>query len=156
MKNTDTTDIDTDGTDHRTNQTNTTKLLYPELSYKVIGCIYETRNMYGSGQKEIVYQNAFAEFLEKKHIPYKREVTITIRSQLTGKPLGTYRLDFVVEGRIVIEAKAVKFLPAKMENQLYSYLISTEYEIGYLVNFGSTELFLKRIILTNDRKHLIR
>jgi hypothetical protein len=46
----------------------------------------------------------------------------------------------------------MKFTPDKIQNQLYSYLYSTPYEIGYLVNFGSTKLYLKWIILTNDRK----
>jgi GxxExxY protein len=73
------------------------KLLFEQLCYKIIGCIYDVRNTYGSGQKEIVYQNALAEILSSKGILYLQEVPISIKSQLTGKTLGKYRLDFVVD-----------------------------------------------------------
>ena len=128
---------------------------HKELSYQVIGVIYAVRNTYGSGQKELVYQNALAEELERQNISFKREVTIKITSPYTGKTMGNYKLDFVIDGKIILEVKAVKFTPTKMEQQLYSYLRSTSYEVGYLVNFGSTRLYLKRVILTNNRKTII-
>ena len=133
--------------------TNTTNILHKELSYSIVGCIYEVRNTFGSGQKEIVYQNALSESLEQHHLPYRREVNIRIRSPKTGKALGNYLLDVVVDERVVVETKALKFTPRKIEQQLYGYLKSTPYEVGYLVNFGSPTLFVKRIIFTNDRKH---
>lgn len=128
---------------------------HKKLSYRVVGAIYNVRNTYGSGQKELVYQNALAEELEKREIPFEREVSIKIISPNTGKAMGMYKLDFVVDRRIIVEVKAMKFTPSKIEQQLYSYLKSTQYEIGYLVNFGSTRLYLKRVILTNDRKKRI-
>lgn len=126
----------------------TDTFLYKDLSYKVVGAIYNVRNAYGSGQKELVYQNALGEEFDNLAIPYKREVSIAIKSVMTGKHLGSYKLDFVVDEKIIIETKAIKFTPAKIEQQLYSYLRSTPYLIGYLVNFGSTNLYFKRIILT--------
>lgn len=135
--------------------TNTTNILHKKLCYQIVACIYEVRNMYGSGHKELVYQNALAESLSQRNQMFKREVDIRILSQITGKSLGNYRLDFVVDDKVIIETKSMKFTPDKIEQQLYSYLKSTAYEVGYLVNFGSTNLYLKRVILTNDRK-LIR
>lgn len=139
----------------KTNKTND-KLLHKDLSYKVVGCIYEVRNKYGSGQKEPVYQNALAEEFEKKKIPFKREVSIKILSPDTGRSLGNYRLDFVIDKKIVVEAKAMTYTLKKIANQLYSYLRSTPFEVGYLVNFGSTNLYIKRVILTNDRKPFLK
>lgn len=135
-------------------KTNQTNILHKELSYKLVGCIYTVRNSYGSGQKEIVYQNALAETFDQEKLPYQREARIAIRSIHSGKVLGTYTLDFVVDAKIIVETKALKFLPRKTEQQLYSYLRSTPYEVGYLVNFGSPRLYCKRIILTNDRKDI--
>ena len=126
--------------------------LHKNLSYKIIGAIYQVRNIYGSGQKELVYQNALAEELQQLNLPFKREVSITIKSPKTNKTLGNYRLDFLIDEKIILEIKAIKFTPRKIEQQLYSYLRSTPCELGFLVNFGSTNLYLKRIILTNDRK----
>lgn len=139
-------------TNDKTNTTSNSKILHKELCYRIVSCIYEVRNLYGSGQKEMVYQNALAESFQKAKLPFTREVSISITSQLTQKTLGSYRLDFIVNDKIIVETKSLKFTPDKMENQLYSYLRSTPYEVGYLVNFGSTKLYLKRIILTNDRK----
>ena len=133
--------------------TNKTNLLHGALCYQIVGCVYDVRNKYGSGQKESVYQNALAEALTQANLPFKPEVPIVILSVDTGKKLGNYRLDFVVDDKVIIETKAMKFTPTKIEQQLYSYLRSTPYEVGYLVNFGSTKLFIKRVILTNDRKH---
>ncbi|MBI5620936.1 GxxExxY protein [Candidatus Gottesmanbacteria bacterium] len=133
-------------------KTDRTDFLYKDLTYTIIGCFYEVRNAYGSGQKELVYQNALAESLDAKHIPFLREVSIPIRSLTTGKTLGTYRLDFVIDEKVVVEAKAMKFTPSKIEQQLYSYLRSTSYQVGYLINFGGTGLYFRRILLTNDRK----
>lgn len=126
----------------------TDKFLYKELSYKLVGAFYNVRNTYGSGQKELVYQNASAKELEDLGIPFEREVPISIKSVKTGKTLGKYQLDFVVDGMIIVEVKAMKFTPQKIEQQLYSYLKSTPYQVGYLVNFGSSKLYLKRIICT--------
>lgn len=104
------------------------------------------------GQKESVYQNALAEAFSQVNIPFESEVPIAIISVDSGKKLGNYRLDFVVDEKVIVETKAMKFTPTKIEQQLYSYLRSTSYEVGYLVNFGSTRLYIKRVILTNDRK----
>ncbi len=128
--------------------------LFPHkaLTYKMLGLIFTIRKEYGSAQKELVYQNALAELLDKEGINYKREVDIPIYSQETGKRLGNYRIDFVIENKIIVELKAMKFTPIKITQQVFSYLRNTPYEIGYLVNFGSSKLFYKRYILTNDRK----
>ena len=131
----------------------TTNLLHKELSYKIVGCVYEVRKDYGSGNKELVYQNALAEKLTAINIPFLREYGIAIKSIDSGKTLGNYKLDFVIDNKIIVEVKVLKFTPTKIEQQLYSYLRSTLYEVGYLVNFGSTRLYIKRIILTNDYKH---
>lgn len=129
---------------------------HKDLGYEILGAVYEVRNTYGSGQKELVYQNALAEELEARGIPFKREEQIKILSPKTGKVMGTYRLDFVIDEKVILEVKVMKFTPTKIEQQLYSYLRSTPYEVGYLANFGSTKLYIKRVILTNDRKPFIK
>ena len=128
------------------------KLLYGNITQKIIKCIYEVRNIYGSGHKERLYQKALLEKLRKEGLSCQEEVRINIRSEDSGKVLENHRLDIVVEDKVIIECKALKFIPQKLENQLYSYLKNSKWEVGLLVNFGSTKLYLKRIILTNDRK----
>ncbi len=128
------------------------KLLYPDLSYGVQGAIFEIRNKYGSGQKEVIYQRLLAELLESKGLPVNREVRVKIRSQESGKVVGWYQPDLVVDDRIVVEIKAKRITNRQDEKQLYFYLKNSKYELGYLVNFGSKNLFYKRIIYSNSSK----
>jgi GxxExxY protein len=126
----------------------TGNLLYGDLTEKIIGLCYEIHKQYGSGQKESVYQNALDEKLGINNIPFEKEVGISIKSEDTGKNLGNHRLDFVVDRKVVVETKAIKFTPIKLEQQLFSYLKNSKYPVGLMINFGSSKLYIKRIILT--------
>lgn len=129
------------------------RLLYPDLSYQIRGAIVEVRNIYGASHKELVYQKALEEELQLRKIPYQREVSIAINSPKTGKVMGIYRPDFIVDSKIIIEMKALEFVPQRMVNQLFDYLKNSIYELGYFVNFGGEKLFMRRIIYTNDHKN---
>src|SRR3989344_7952854 len=100
----------------------TGNLLYGELTHRIIGLCYEIHFQYGSGQKESLYQNALAEKPTHHQIPFTKEISIDILSSDTNEKLGNHRLDFVVDQKIVVETKAIKFTPIKLEQQLFSYL----------------------------------
>jgi len=134
----------------------TNKLLEAELSYKIRSCFYKVFNQYGPGLKEIVYQKALAEELENQGLNFVSNPRINIFSQETGKILGTYIPDFIVEDKIIIEIKALNRLTFLEKNQQMSYLRASLYEIAFLVNFGVSKLEINRLILTNDRKPFIR
>jgi len=123
-------------------------LLHGQLTEKIIGLCYQVHYQYGSGQKESVYQNALEEKLTKTRLPFQREVFIPIKSEETGKNLGSHRLDFVIDEKVVLEIKAIKFTPRKLEQQLFSYLKNSHYQVGLMVNFGSSKLYVRRIIFT--------
>jgi GxxExxY protein len=131
------------------------KLLHPELSYKIQGCIYNVSNKYGKGLKEIIYQKALAEELEKAGLKFEEQKRINIYSVDSGKKLGVYVPDFLIEDKIILEIKATDFTTKNNLNQQLSYLKASIYEVGYLVNFGTDKLFMKRSIYTNDRKPYI-
>lgn len=135
-------------------QLNHTKLLYKELSYELQGSIFEIRKEYGSGHKEKVYQNLLADYLNDKGLKVEKEKSINVYSNKTGKVVGRYQPDIIVEDKIVVEIKAARFTTQQAEKQLYHYLKNSEYELGYLINFGSQKLFTKRMIFTNDRKFI--
>ena len=127
-------------------------LLYGDITRQIIKCVYEVCNTYGSGYKEKLYQKALLEKLRKEGLSCQSEVGINICSENSGQILENHRLDLVIEDKVVVECKALKFVPQKLENQLYSYLKNSKWEVGLLINFGSTNLYLKRVILTNERK----
>lgn len=130
-------------------------ILYKELSYEIQGILMDARRMYGPGFKEIVYCNAVEELLIKNRKQYKRECSINIYSPLTNKKVGTYRPDFIIENLIILEIKAVDVIPKNFIDQVYSYLKVGDFELAIFVNFKSPNLYIKRIIYTNDRKHFM-
>jgi GxxExxY protein len=127
-------------------------LLHKDLSYQIQGAAMEVRKNFGSGHKESLYQNAFAEELELRNIKFEKEKPIKIYSPKTKKFIGLYRPDFIVEGKIIVELKAVEKIPKLFINQLYDYLRNSKYELGYFINFASPKLYIKRVIFTNDKK----
>ena len=132
-----------------------TNIIEKDLCYKIQGCIFNVSNKYGKGLKENIYQNALAEEFLKNGLATVGQKRINIYSFDTGNKLGTYIPDFVVENKIILEIKASNFTTKQDLEQQRSYLRISEYEIGYLVNFCTDELYIKRSIHTNDRKPFI-
>jgi GxxExxY protein len=129
---------------------------HKELGYKLRGIFFEIRNRYGVGHKELVYKNLILEKLKERGLSFVVEKAIKIYSLDTGKPVGVYVPDIIIEDVIVVEIKSTRFTSRQDEKQLYYYLRSSKYEVGYLVNFSTPELYIKRIIYTNDRKPFLR
>jgi GxxExxY protein len=103
-------------------------------------------NDLGSGHKESVYKNALAKEFKKKNIIYKKEVVLPVKYQ--DENVGTYRADFVVENKILLEIKAVEIMPRIYEIQLLHYLKTTGYNLGLLINFGAKRVQIRRRIWT--------
>lgn len=122
------------------------KWLYHELTEKIIGCCYRVHNELGSGHKESVYKKALCREFEKKNIGYEKEEVLTVKYQ--DENVGTYRADFVIENKILLEIKAVEFIPKTYETQLLYYLKSTGYNLGLLINFGAKRVQVRRRIWT--------
>lgn len=130
-------------------------LLEPELSYKLQGCFYSVANKYGFGLKEKIYENALAEELNLINLKFEKQKRIDIHSIDSGKVLGLYVPDFVVENKIIVELKSTNFTIASFIQQQRSYLRASKFEIAYLVNFGCTRIDIRRSIFTNNRKQFI-
>lgn len=132
-----------------------TKLLEADLCYKIRGAIFRVANKYGKGLKEIIYQRALAEEFTKLGLKFEQQKRINIYSLETGKVLGVYVPDFVVEGKVIVELKSTSFTIKRDIEQQRSYLRASIYEIAFLVNFGSSQLEIRRSIYTNDRKPFV-
>lgn len=133
----------------------TDKSLYQDLTYKIRGCIFRVYNQLGFGHKENVYCRALAIELEKSSIPFKQQVALNVTYD--NQKVGTYRPDFVVDGKILLELKAVPLMPKVSETQLIYYLKGTNFKLGLLVNFGSSKLaIVRKVWTTSQRKSQIR
>jgi len=135
---------------------NKTKIIYKELGYIIQGCCFEIRKEYGPGQKESVYINLLVECLQNKGIIVEKEKSIKIYSSRSGKIVGIYKPDLVIDGKIPIEVKSSRITTRQDERQIYHYLRNSKYELGYLVNFSTPRLFIKRIIYSNYKKPFLK
>lgn len=123
-----------------------TEFLYKELTYKLQGCFFSVYNALGFGHKETVYQKAPEIELKKNQIVFEPQKILNI--YYNKERVGNYRPDLVIDNKIIVEIKAVDFVPKDYEKQLLYYLKGTEYKLGYLVNFGNPKLYIKRFIWT--------
>jgi len=105
-----------------------------DLTQKIIGCAYKVHNALGQGFLEKVYENALRIELEKLGLNIKQQEPIIVRYE--GQFVGEYFADLWVDGRIVIELKAVQTLMLRHEVQLVNCLTATGIDNGLLLNFG--------------------
>jgi GxxExxY protein len=118
-------------------------VIYPDLSYRIMEAVFEIHNQLGPGFTEEIYERALTTELEARGIPFETQKSITITYK--GKTLGTYRLDLLVDGKIIIELKAVSSLNDLFKQQLVSYLKATNLRLGILINFGTQRVEYVRI-----------
>lgn len=124
-------------------------LLYPELSYGVVGAIFEVWKKLGAGFKESIYQNALKEELGIRHIPFESQKSVPV--YYNDKRVGVYVPDFLIDGKIIIEIKHLPRLTFKEDKQIWYYLKGTEYKLLLLVNFGGQIVEIKRRIYDKTR-----
>ena len=126
-----------------TNSTNKEKIIYKDLSFRIMEAVFEVHNILGPGYSENIYESALAKEFKDRKMDYTRQGLIEVNYK--GVKIGEYRLDMVVEGKIILELKAVSELNEIFKSQLLSYLKATEMELDILINFGSKEVKFKRI-----------
>lgn len=117
---------------------------YSEVTEKIIGRAMKVHSTLGNGFQEVIYQRALALELSNASVEFAREVEMPIH--YGGEEIGTRRADFVVEGKIMIELKAVIELEDVHLAQAINYLEAYNLEVGLLLNFGARSLQVKRLL----------
>jgi GxxExxY protein len=117
-------------------------MIYGELTHRIIGCAMKVHTFLGNGFQEVIYQRALAIEMEKQGLGYAREMEMTIYYE--GIDIGTRRVDFFVEDKIMVELKAAIEFNDNHLNQCRSYNLP----VGLLINFGSRSLQYKRVYNT--------
>ena len=116
---------------------------YSELTGKIIGCAIEVHKFLGNGFQEVIYQRAMAIEMELQGLLFTREFDMPVFYKKWQ--IGTRRVDFLVEGKISVEIKAVIKLEPVHLAQAINYLEAYNLEIGQLINFGSMSLEFHRL-----------
>lgn len=123
------------------------KLKYGDITEKILGAAFEVHKFLGNGFQEVIYQRALAYEFSKAGLDFVREIEQEIFYKDLHEPIGTRRADFVVEGKILVEIKAIIQLEDVHLAQILNYLRAYRIEVGLLINFGSKSLTFKRLVL---------
>jgi len=116
---------------------------YSELTSKIIGCAMKVHAALGNGFQEVIYQRALEIEMTDEGIPFSREHEMPIYYK--NQQVGTRRVDFLIEGVVAVELKAIIELQDVHLAQAINYLEAYDLEIGLLINFGSKSLQVKRV-----------
>jgi GxxExxY protein len=118
-------------------------MLYGEITKKIIACAMRVHSILGNGFQEVIYQRALEIEMASEELNFVREKEMPIIYK--GHPIGTRRVDFFVEEKIMVELKALIELEDVHLAQAKNYLEVYNVEIGLLINFGAKSLQFKRI-----------
>jgi len=114
-------------------------------TYAIIGAAMDVHKVLGHGFLEAVYQEALAEEIRRREIPFTEQVELPISYK--GKVLAThYRADFIVFESIIVEIKALDMLTSREKAQLLNYLKASGCHRGLLLNFGARSLQHERLV----------
>lgn len=108
----------------------------------IVQCIYNVRGVLGPGYLESVYKNALMREFEFNGLRARTEVPLKVYYK--EALVGDFRADIIVEDEVIIELKSVENLCQAHEVQLVNYLTITGIDSGILVNFGATDIQIKR------------
>jgi len=121
------------------------KVIYPKLSYTIVGILFSVHKELGSYAREKQYGDAIEHTLKEQHIMYKREFPIAESGNI---------LDFLIEDKIVLELKSVRAFTKEHYRQIQNYLQHTNLKLGLLVNFRTARLRPVRVLrLDNTHSH---
>lgn len=117
---------------------------YGDITHKIIGAAMEVHRHLGNGFQEVIYQRALEIELRLAGLDFVRELEMCIFYK--EQQIGIRRVDFFVEGKIMVELKAIITLEDVHLAQGLNYLEAYNLEIGLLINFGSKSLQHKRLL----------
>jgi GxxExxY protein len=124
---------------------NKTNIIYPDLSYEIMGAIFEVHKELGPGFLESIYEKALIEELSSRGMKIETQKVIDLTYK--NKKIGAHRLDLVVEDKVVVELKTVERFSIHHKAQLISYLRASGYKLGILVNFSKSKVEYPRVLI---------
>lgn len=107
-----------------------------EISYKIIGAPIELHRNIGPGLLESTYENALAFDLREMGLDVKQQVAMPFHYKEIKMEVG-YRIDLVIENKVILEIKSVEALAPVHHSQVLTYLKLSGLKLGLLINFNS-------------------
>lgn len=117
-------------------------MLHEPITNSILGAFFEIYRARGYGLLESVYSNSLAVELGIRGLNVRREVPSEVHWK--GVSVGAYRIDLLVDGKVLVEVKTVERLADAHSRQMMNYLKATGLEVGLLLNFGPDPQFVRR------------
>lgn len=114
-----------------------------QLTHKIIGCAMQVHRTLGNGFQEVIYQRCLAIEMRLANLNFEREKEMQIYYR--DEEVGTRRVDFLVENKVMVELKALEKLEDVHKAQAINYCEAYGIADGLLINFGCTSLDFKRV-----------
>ncbi len=121
------------------------KILYKDLSYKIVGLAMQVHRELGPGFLEKVYENALMVLFEENGIRAQQQFPIAVHFH--GRIVGDYFADILVEDSIILELKSQDRIAEIHKAQTLNYLKATQFKLAILINFGKHRLEYERLVL---------
>ncbi len=118
---------------------------YSDVTHKIIGCAISVHKSLGPGFKESAYENALVIELDKQQLRYEQQKPVEIG--YCGRQVGTYRIDLLVEDKVIVELKCAKRVNIEDRKRLLSYLKATNMKVGLMINFAKPVIEISRLVL---------
>ena len=126
------------------------EIVEKDLSYQIVKAGYEVFNELGPGFDEDVYEKALVIVLKKYKCVIEQQKRVKVYFQ--GQEVGLDKIDLIVDGRVILELKAVSEIAPVHRQQALSYLKATGLELALVINFGATRLQVARVVNTKQKK----
>ena len=120
------------------------KLVLPELSYKIVGALFEVSNEFGTGYQEKYYYPAVKRALEKSGLGVKMQIPVPVR--FAGEKISNYFLDFLVEEKVILEIKVGGRFKRGDFTQVKAYLKATGKPLGILARIAYDGVTFHRVL----------
>jgi len=124
--------------------TNEDKILYKDLSYKIVGLAMEVHNKLGYGFLEKVYENALMVLLHKEGIKAEQQAPISV--YFGGEVVGDYYADILIDKKLILELKIAGNIADVHRAQTLNYLKATGLRLAIILNFGKERLEYERLV----------
>ena len=123
---------------------------YSEVTRRIIGSAMKVHSTLGNGFQEVIYQRALAIEMGEQGLSFQRELEMPIF--YSKEEIGTRRVDFLVEDKVMVELKAITKLEDVHLAQAINYLEAYKLEVGLLLNFGAKSLEFRRLVNSKDKR----
>ena len=124
---------------------------HEKITESIIGCAFEVINELGAGFLESVYEKALLIALADVGLSAQSQQAIKVLFR--NKNVGDFYADLLIENKVLVELKTVKFITPQHEGQIINYLNATGTNVGLLINFGNPKLEFKRFTRSQSNLH---